>query len=274
MPKISVLMTVYNGDLYLKQAINSVLRQSFGDFEFIVINDGSIDSSQKIIEEYANQDNRIRAIHRQQNSGISKSLNIGIKIAKGKFIAIQDADDISLSHRLEKQLEFLNEHHEYSFIGSNWYYIDEFNNKITLLGYPFLEKNENISKGIVKYNPFCHSSIFFYKRIIDMVGLYNEEIPCAQDYEFIVRVLKYYKAYNIKEALVLKRMHRNTISSGKFKQQKFCSAKIKLFAMNYLSLSSFNYLYVLKGILEFLLPKFMLEMWTSFKLKFKSRFKN
>jgi len=114
-PKISVVMAVYNGEKYLREAIDSILNQTFNDFEFIIINDGSTDDSAEIIKSY--NDPRIILIQ-QENKGLAAALNEGIKIAKGKFIARMDADDISLKTRLEKQIQFMEAHPEYVAIGS------------------------------------------------------------------------------------------------------------------------------------------------------------
>ncbi len=102
-PKISVVMAVYNGESYLSQAIESILKQTYQDFEFIIINDGSKDHTWEIIQHYKSQDSRIISIF-QENIGLTKSLNKGIQVAKGQYIVRQDADDISYLNRLNLQL--------------------------------------------------------------------------------------------------------------------------------------------------------------------------
>ena len=103
--EITVLLSVFNGEKWLKYSIESILNQSFRDFEFLIINDGSIDSTKKILEQYAKDDSRIRLIH-QSNKGLTYSLNYGIKLAKGKWIARIDCDDIASPERLKRQYEF------------------------------------------------------------------------------------------------------------------------------------------------------------------------
>lgn len=114
-PQISVIMSVYNGEKYLREAIDSILNQTFTHFEFIIVNDGSTDKSLNIIKSY--NGSRIILVQ-QENKGLAAALNEGIKIAKGKYIAMMDADDISLPTRLEKQIQFMEAHPEYVAIGS------------------------------------------------------------------------------------------------------------------------------------------------------------
>ncbi|HEY9660554.1 MAG TPA: glycosyltransferase, partial [Allocoleopsis sp.] len=103
-PQISVLMAVYNGSRYVAEAIESILNQTFTDFEFLIIEDGSTDNTVQILQDYANRDPRIKLIQNEQNIGLTKSLNKGLKLAQGKYIARQDADDVSLPHRFEQQI--------------------------------------------------------------------------------------------------------------------------------------------------------------------------
>ena len=139
-PQITVLMPVYNGEKYLRQAVDSILNQTFKDFEFLIINDGSTDKTLAILQEYKNK--RVKIINNKKNIGLTKSLNKGLKLAKGKYIARMDADDISLSNRLRKQIDFLDKH-----------------NKIGVLGTQMKIIN-NSNKIVGEYKtPLCHSLI-------------------------------------------------------------------------------------------------------------------
>ena len=111
-PQVSIIMPVYNGEKFLKEAIESILSQTFTDFEFIIVNDGSIDSSLKIIREYANRDSRIKIID-QKNTGIIGALNNALKASKGTYIARMDSDDISNPDRLKKQIEYIEKENAY-----------------------------------------------------------------------------------------------------------------------------------------------------------------
>ena len=157
-PKVSVIMSVYNGEKYLKEAINSILNQTFKDYEFIIVNDASTDKSIKILEEYAKKDNRIGLIHNEKNIGLTRSLNKAIKSANGAYIARQDADDISLPPRLEEEVNFLDKHPTVGLVGSYAWMIDE-KGKI-LSDFKICTDNEDIKKKIVNGNQFICGSGF------------------------------------------------------------------------------------------------------------------
>jgi len=172
-------MSVYNGEQYLNQAIESILNQSFIDFEFIIINDGSTDNSWEVIQEYSESDKRIVPFT-QNNIGLTKSLNKGISLSKGQYVARQDADDWSTSDRLYKQLNFITGT-KHLLVASHYnIYFSEYN--ITVSEQPDL-------KLLDKKNTFCHGSLFFNRSAFKH-NLYNEDIPFAQDYDLIKRIYK------------------------------------------------------------------------------------
>src|SRR5487761_1866149 len=123
-PTVSVVMSVYNSEAFLESSINSVLTQTLGDFEFIVINDGSSDTSKDIISNFAALDNRIKVVTHKRNRGLIAGLNHGVQLATGKYIARQDADDVSSPSRLKKQVEYLHAHPEVGLVGTNYKVID------------------------------------------------------------------------------------------------------------------------------------------------------
>lgn len=132
-PKVSVVMSVYNGEKYLPETIDSILNQTFKDFEFIIINDGSTDKTAKILTSY--DDPRIR-IFNQENMGLTKSLNRAISLAKGEYIARMDADDISYPERLKKQVDYLNKNPDIGLVGSKYIRIDKRGRKIDEINVP------------------------------------------------------------------------------------------------------------------------------------------
>lgn len=192
-------MGVYSEENHLKNSIESILNQSYKEFEFIIIDDGSTDNSLEIIKEYAKRDKRIKVIKNPLNIGLTKSLNKGIRIAQGEFIARQDAHDFSLPHRLEKQLKFLQKNSDYAFCGSN--IIVKQNKEFSL---KFFELDE-IRKNLIIKNCFMHSTIFLRRKIYEKYGLYNQKYIYAQDYELWCRLIyKYHlKAKNLNEKLVV-----------------------------------------------------------------------
>ena len=160
-PRVSVVMSVYNGTRYLSEAMNSILGQTLSDFEFIIINDGSTDSTRDII--VSHDDPRIRLIDNESNQGLPISLNKGIHTARGAYIARQDADDISLLERLEKQSVFLDEHGSVSVLGCWWTYLDIDGDTFSSGKIPNNDRiiQENLIRRNVK---FPHGSLMFRRK--------------------------------------------------------------------------------------------------------------
>jgi len=171
-PVVSVVMSVYDGEAYIKHSIESILHQTLSCFEFIIINDGSSDNSWSIILEYASNDHRIIPIT-QKNIGLTKSLNVGIRNSRGKYIARMDVDDISYQNRLEKQYRFLNENRECVLVGGQRTIKDEIRNITYQDKLPLT--SEEIREAAPKRNPFFHSLVLMKKEILISVGLYNEK---------------------------------------------------------------------------------------------------
>jgi len=224
-PKISVVMSVYNGEKHLRESIESILNQTFTDFEFIIVNDGSTDNSLEIITSY--DDERIKIINNEENIGLTKSLNKAIKQARGVYIARQDADDISLSNRLELQFKFLEKHPEVALLGTGIYVIDENGDEI--------EKrimHPNPKRSLLKGNRFIHGSVMFRKSVIDELGAYNETLRYSQDYELWLRLSKEYDVRNLTVPLYKLRMHKSSILSRKVEEQQMYAVLARKLAMN------------------------------------------
>ncbi len=220
-PKVTVLMSVYNGKKYLRVAIDSILNQTFRDFEFIIINDGSTDRTKEILESYT--DERIKIINNTENLGLSKSLNIGIKEAGNDYIFRMDADDISLPERLSKQVRFLDCHEEIAVVGSGCYGIDE-DGCIVSLNKVFTEDDQLkrwLSLGAFEAY-IWHPSTVIRKEDLLAVGLYNENLKTTQDKDLWIRLAaKGYKFANIPEALLKKRCLPDPKAGIRSKQRKY-----------------------------------------------------
>lgn len=203
MPTISVVMPVYNDERFVGPAIDSILAQDFRDFEFIVINDGSTDGTARVLEKYS--DPRFLFVN-QKNKGIVHALNLGISMAKGKYIARMDSDDISRNDRFQKQIDFLDNNKEYGMVGSACDILDE--NGIHIAHFSVPSTDKAIRKSMIWRNPFVHSSIMVRKNILNIVGGYDQTFnSIGQDYEMWWRVLKVTKVKNLEEELVT-RTHR------------------------------------------------------------------
>jgi len=212
-------MAVYNGEKYLCEAIDSILNQTFKNFEFLIINDGSTDGTAEILQSY--HDPRIKIINNEKNMGLAKSLNKGLKIAKGKYIARMDADDISLQERLEKQLAIIEKNKNVGMVAS-WIHIIDENNNYVRDWHADREDNspEEIYYTLFFKNCIAHSSVLFNKELILKIGGYDESFKKSQDYELWIRLSKITKIIKIKDVLVIRKEHSVNISFDVKNQHK------------------------------------------------------
>lgn len=202
MPKISVIMGVYNCTSYdsLKKSVDSIINQTFKDWEFIICNDGSTNNTLEMLNKMKSLDDRIKILSYKENKGLANALNCCIKHSTGDFIARQDDNgDISKLERLEKQIKFLNENLEYDFVGSNCLV---FNEKGVYGG---LKHREIIRKNDFLWNsPFIHATVMFRRRALNLVGGYRiaKETKRCEDYDLFMRMYAIgLKGYNIQENL-------------------------------------------------------------------------
>ncbi len=244
-PKVSVIMSVYNGHPFLNQAIESILKQNFTDFEFIIVDDCSSDSSLKIISNYRELDSRIRIITNEQNYGPMKSANIGIKEARGEYIARIDSDDISYPKRLSSQVDFLDKNLDFGLVGS-WGDIINSDNTV-LRQIKMIVESDDIKNKLIKYNPFFHSAIMFRKEIVDNIGLYDEGFRLAGDYEFYFRVIEKYKVANLPESLIAYRVHENSLTGKKRRKQLSYAIRAKWRAIRRGQYPIYFFFYLLKS---------------------------
>lgn len=210
-------MPVYNGALYLKEAIDSILQQTYTDFEFLIINDGSTDDTEAIIASYS--DKRICLIN-QRNAGVSAALNHGIQLAKGAYIARMDADDICMPTRLEEQMNFLDTHPEYIMIGSDADYMDkdgQFVFHYSNTGH----SNEEINKRVNWITcPFLHSAVIYKKDAVLAAGTYDENAYLFEDHFLWIKLIKMGKVANLNKALISVRLNPSSVTID----QRDCSA--------------------------------------------------
>jgi len=216
-PKVTVLMSVNNGAKYLSEAIESILDQSFGNFEFLVIDDGSTDSSASIIE--ACSDSRIVLVRNEENLGLTRSLNKGLGLARGKYIARMDADDIALPQRLARQVAFLEDHPEIGLLGTAYWVIDASGQRMSA---PHrLRTPLEVQWGSLSTCPFAHPTVMIRNEIlIDHRLLYDERFSVAQDYDLWVRLLRHTDGANLEEPLLERRVHRASVTNQHWKIQR------------------------------------------------------
>jgi glycosyltransferase involved in cell wall biosynthesis len=202
---VSVVMPVYNCEDYIKEAVNSILNQTFTDFELIIIDDCSSDRSLEYIESF--NDERIRLYRNSINQGISKTLNFAIQKSKGRYIARMDADDISLPTRLEEQFNFLKSNQDYILCGASFKIIGKQEEVF------FPENHEAIKLGLLNRNCILHPSVMLKKSVLlELETIYNSNMEPAEDYDLWVRLINKGKYYNLNKILVHYRIHEQQIT--------------------------------------------------------------
>jgi len=209
-PRVSVLMTVYNGAMFLRESIDSILAQTFPDWELIAVDDGSTDASPLILADYS--DSRVRVFPLAKNIGRTPALRYAFDNARGEYIAVLDQDDISHPARLERQVKYLEEHRDCVLVGSWAEHIDE-EGQVFAWFSPPTDQNEIID--FLGYrNPFVHSSVMYQKEAALVVGGYPSEIVYAQDYGLILKLAQKGKIAIINEYLCKFRVLRGSMSNA------------------------------------------------------------
>ena len=206
-PIVSVLMTVFNHQNYVKNSVKSILSQNFKRFEFILIDNGSTDNSTKIIKSF--KDKRVKKIYLKNNIGRTKCLNYGLKHCRGKYIAVLDSDDVAKKNRINIQYKALENDSNLWLIGSNYNLINTSNKKI---GQSNIDQNlNNRPRKIIFKNLIAHSTVMFRKKLLKKIGLYPKEFQYAQDYAFYLKTIKNFKIKILKEKLINLRVpHKNS----------------------------------------------------------------
>lgn len=213
-PLVSVLMPVYNGGPYLAEAIQCILHQTFADFELIIINDGSTDDSEAVIRSF--HDPRIRYIS-QQNQGLAATLNNGLAVARGKWIARQDQDDVSLPERFAKQLAFLEAHPEVGLLGTCATVTDAQGKAIGALDHPTTDGP--LRFALLFDSPFVHASVMAARSLFEKVGGYDTDPLVFEDYDMWSRMMRHTQGANLPERLVRYREVSTSISRVTTKRQ-------------------------------------------------------
>lgn len=212
-PRVTVLMAVYNGAAYLRQAIDSIVAQTFHDFEFLIINDGSTDDSRAILESY--DDPRIRILDNHENIGLTRSLNRGLAAARGELIARQDADDVSHPNRIEKQVAFMDAHLHIALLGTQARYITEQGKRRFSRMWWKATTPAGIRFQLLFDSPFFHTAVVFRRRIVlQRLGGYDETFATSQDFDLWSRLLASFHATNLRDILVDHRSHPGAASAN------------------------------------------------------------
>jgi glycosyltransferase involved in cell wall biosynthesis len=214
---LSVLMCVFNGEQYVAAAIKSILNQTFKDFEFVVVDDGSADSTPRILEEFAQRDRRIRVVT-QSNQGLPLARNRAVKAATADIVAWMDADDISEPKRMELQLEYLATHPECIVVGGQWACIDEVGR--ILYSRPAATDHASIVDSLLNgVNELANPAVMIRKKALDTVGLYNPKLRVAEDTDLWLRLYKQGKFANLPDRVLRYRLHEKQTNSLHWTEQ-------------------------------------------------------
>ncbi len=218
-------MPAYNAEQYISEAIESILNQTFQDFEFIIIDDCSSDRTWDIIQEYARKDNRIIINRNQINLGIAGNRNKLKKMAKGEYIIWQDADDISVHTRLERQVGYMDNNLEVGICGG---FLQFFNDRGNLHIRRYKEHDQDLRKNIFRFSPVAQPGAIIRKNILDEIGDYDLDYPPAEDLDMSFRIGRKYKFANLQEIVIRYRENNNSATFTKLKTIELKTISIRL----------------------------------------------
>lgn len=262
-PKISVIMPNYNCWKYLAEAIESILNQSFTDFEFIIIDDGSTDDSWEVIQKYAKTDKRIKALRNEKNMHIVYSRNRALQLSNWEYIAFLDSDDSAYPERFQAQLDFMElpENSDIGMCGTN---IDIINSEsVKTWEKKFPETNQQCRDSIWYRNPFGQNTVLIRKECFDKVWLYDDEYRNAEDLDMWIRIGEHYKLYNIQKNLSTYRIfeHNSIMKQQKLMIRSALKARRNAMKLGYKMPLKWVVFYIGTWCMQFFPPKFVLWLF-------------
>ncbi len=267
MPKISVIMGVYNCKSFdmLKKSVESIINQTFTDWEFIICDDGSTNNTTEMLEEIKKLDSRIKVVGYKENKGLHTALNTCIAAAHGEYIARQDDDDISEPHRFEEQMKFISENPQYDIVGADAVVFDEQGEwgKYEVVAEPQ-------KKDFLWNNPFIHPVTIMKKASLDKVGGYraSKETRILEDYDLFMRMYAQgMKGANIQEYLYQYRVARNINKKRRPMKERINEAKVRYKGFKAMGISVKGIPYVVKPVILGLIPTKIFNKITEKKYK-------
>ena len=208
-PRVSVTIVVYNGAQFIGEAIDSLLAQTFADFEVIVVDDGSTDETASIL---AAIDGPRLYVLSQNNQGIPRARNRALRHTRGGYVAVLDADDIAHPNRLAEQVAFLDAHPAVVAVGSAYRQVDMLRERTVDIVPPL--EDVSIRRAMISGSPFCHSSVMMRRAALEQVGPYDEDFRFSQDYELWSRLAQAGELRNLPQVLVTRRYHTGSVSNN------------------------------------------------------------
>jgi len=218
-PVVSVVMIVCNYERFLAEAIDSILGQTFRDFEFIIVDYGSTDESKSIASSFAAKDSRIK-LHEVPTCSLPEARNAGCFLAHGKYIAIIDADDISLPERLMWEVEFMEKHPEVGLLGGAREWFDSKGRSLFVPGEP--TEDNAIRAALVVRCPISQTTVLIRSEAFSLVGGYRAAFLQAEDYDLFLRISEHFQCANLEQVVAKFRVHGHQVSIAKHSQQALC----------------------------------------------------
>lgn len=249
LPTVSVLMSVYNGAAWMREAVESILAQRASDFEFIVIDDGSTDATPDLLAGF--HDRRLR-VERHPRAGLTRSLNTALRLATAPLVARMDADDVALPDRLARQLAFLGSHPEVGLLGTGCHEIAPSGEVLRTIRPP--TEDAAIRGALIRRNPFVHSSVVMRREALEAAGGYDETLPVAQDYDLWMRMSCVTRMANLPEPLVLRRLTPGRVTSARDTDRLKAEVTIKLRALRSRTYPAWCAVYLVKPFLALAVP--------------------
>lgn len=223
-PPVSVVIPAYNAARVLPEAIDSILGQSFGDFEVIVIEDCATDGTWDVIQEYARRDSRVRPHKNERNLGIAGNRNKGVSLARGKYLCWQDADDISLPGRLRHQFDFLESHPDVGIVGG---FIELFRGDKVLGVRKYPADDAALRRCIFRYSPIAQPAAMVRMEALRKAGEYNLRYPPAEDIDMTFRIGEHYKLANLQEVVVRYRESDTSATFTRLRKMELSTLEIR-----------------------------------------------
>jgi Glycosyl transferase family 2 len=220
-PLVSVVMVVCNVDRFLTESIESILGQTFRDFEFIIVDFGSTDKSKWIALSYAAKDSRIK-FHEIHHCSLAMARNAACSLAQGRYIAMMDADDVSLSARLTSEVEFMNKHPEVGLLGGLTQCINATGESLAIRIHDIPTEHHEIKSALAARCPFCQATVLIRKEAFDLVGGYREVFAQAEDYDLWLRISERFQCAGLQQVVLSYRVHPYQLSIHKQRQQTLC----------------------------------------------------
>lgn len=265
MVKISVIMGAYNCESTLQESIDSIMTQTFQDFNIIICDDGSVDNTATLLINLENKHpNKFKVLFNDENMGLNYTLNKCLKYVDGEYVARMDADDVSLPERFELQNNFLDSHSEYDFVSSNMVHFDE-------TGDWGISKtvSKPKKKDIIKNSPFPHAPVMIRRKAYEAVNGYSESkhLLRVEDYHLWVKLYSEgFQGFNIAQPLYKMRDDHNAYKRRSW-NNRINGMRVRIYAIKVLKLPLWNYIYVVRPILVGILPRQIYEKLHKMRLK-------